>query len=288
VSDAHHGSVLLGPISVDRYLDEGRVLPGGGALNMAYHWSRLAMPFHFVTRIGADEATVVLPFLRRHSIDCTPDLVVADGVTASIDIVIGADRQPWMDNFVPGVWHDLHLSTGEETALWGASHAHAVLVDPVVAEVHRLGEAGRLGDVDLSGDFLSFRHYTVERFAETMQHLRLGFIGWPGDDDDPVVGAVRDVAFDLQRVVVVTMGARTTLVFAGHERRVHQFPVAAVSVEGTTVGCGDAFIAAFLASWWRHADLAAGVHAGQLAGATATAWLRPLPDEAYSDTAGVR
>lgn len=274
--------VLLGPISVDRYLEEGRVLPGGGALNMAYHWSRLGMPFRFVTRVGSDEAAIVAPFLQRHAIECTDELVVAGGTTASIDVVIGDDRQPWMDNFVPGVWADLHLSAGEEALLCAASSAHAVLVDPVVAEVHRLGATGRLHEVALSGDFLSFRHYTVERFAETMLHLHLGFIGWPGEPDDPRVGAIREVAFDLRRVVVVTMGARTTLVFDGRGRpTLHEYPVDAVPVAGTTVGCGDAFIAAFLASWWDAGDIAAAVHTGQLAGAAATAWLRPLPDEAY-------
>jgi sugar/nucleoside kinase (ribokinase family) len=275
-------AVLLGPISVDRYLDEKLVLPGGGALNMAYHWSRLGVPFRFVTRIGSDEATVVMPFLQRHAIECTSELVVAGGTSASIDIVIGDDRQPWMDNFVPGVWQDLQLSADEESALCSAPRAHAVLVDPVAAEVHRLGDAGRLGDVALSGDFLSFRHYTVERFAETMHHLRLGFIGWPGEADDPSVARIRDVAFDLRRVVVVTMGARSTLVFDGTDRpTVQEHPISAVAVKGTTVGCGDAFIAAFLASWWDHDDITRAVHAGQRSGAAATVWLRPLPDEAY-------
>ena len=274
--------MLLGPISVDRYLDERLVLPGGGALNMAYHWSRLGVPFHFLTRIGSDEAPVVLSFLQRHAIEFTPELVVSGGTTASIDIVIGDDRQPWMDNFVPGVWRDLRLSAAEESALCSATHAHAVLVDPVVSEVHRLGDADRLDGVAFSGDFLSFRRYSVERFTSTMQHLSLGFIGWPGDADDARIAAIRDVAFDLHRVVVVTMGARSTLVFDGRDRPIAQeYPINAVSVRGTTVGCGDAFIAAFLASWWCRADLTDAVHAGQRAGASATAWRRPLPDEAY-------
>jgi sugar/nucleoside kinase (ribokinase family) len=58
-------------------------------------------------------------------------------------------------------------------------------------------------------------------------------------------------------------------------------PVQAVDVIGTTVGCGDAFIAAFLAVWWREGDLDAAVAAGAAAGAAATAWTLPLPDAAY-------
>ena len=273
--------MLVGPISVDRYLDEGLVLPGGGALNMAYHWSRLAMPFRFITRIGADETAVVMPFLRRHAIECTDDLTVVGGTTASIDITIGADRQPWMDNFVPGVWSQFATSSSEQVLLGSAAHMHAVLVDPVIEEVQRLG-ANRQLSGQISGDFLSFRHYTIERFAETMRHVHLGFIGWPGEPDDPTVAAIRDVAFELQRLVVVTMGARTTLVFDGRGRpTVREYPVSAVPVVGTTVGCGDAFIAAFLASWWDSEDIARAVADGQAAGAAATSWFRPLPDSAY-------
>ena len=58
-------------------------------------------------------------------------------------------------------------------------------------------------------------------------------------------------------------------------------PVQRVPVEGTTVGCGDTFIAAFLAEWWASADVDAAVEAGKAAGAAATKWMRPLPDEAY-------
>ncbi len=274
--------MLLGPISVDRYLDEGLVLPGGGALNMAYHWSRLAMPFRFITRIGADETAVVMPFLRRHAIECSDDLTVAGGTTASIDITIGDDRQPWMDNFVPGVWSEFATSSSEQSLLASAAHVHAVLVDPVIEEVQRLGADQLLNGPDTSGDFLSFRHYTIERFAETMRYLHLGFIGWPGEPDDPTVAAIRDVAFDLQRLVVVTMGARATVAFDGRGRPIEsEYPVSALPVVGTTVGCGDAFIAAFLASWWDSEDIARAVADGQAAGAAATSWFRPLPDSAY-------
>ena len=273
--------MLVGPISVDRYLDEGLVLPGGGALNMAYHWSRLAMQFRFITRIGADETAGVMPFLQRHAIEYTDDLTVDGGTTASIDVTIGDDRQPWMDNFVPGVLSEFVTSGSEQVVLGSAAHMHAVLVDPVVAEVQRLG-ANRQLSGQISGDFLSFRHYTIDRFAETMRYLHIGFIGWPGEPDDPKVEAIRDVAFDLQRLVVVTMGARTTLVFDGRERPiVNEYPVSAVSVVGTTVGCGDAFIAAFLASWWDAEDITRAVAEGQAAGAAATSWFRPLPDIAY-------
>ncbi len=275
-------TLLLGPASLDRYLAQAVTLPGGGALNMAYHWARAQVPFRLVTRIGDDEPEVFTSFLDRHRIDATADLVAA-GPSSSIDITIGEDRQPHMDRFVEGVWQRFRLTDGEEAALVAARRLHLVLVAPALAELHRLGDAGRLAHLDTSGDFLSFRRWTVERFDAAMAHLRTGFIGWPGDLDDPLLAGVRSVALERGRLVVVTLGERGVRVIDGREGRAGDrlVPVDAVRVRGTTVGCGDAFIAAFLAASWRGDGLDDALDAGRAAGAAATAWLRPLPDDAY-------
>ena len=56
-------------------------------------------------------------------------------------------------------------------------------------------------------------------------------------------------------------------------------------VVGTTLGCGDAFIAGFLEAWRSSRDVLAAVERGKVLGAEATAWRRPLPDEAYGPEA---
>lgn len=286
-------SMLLGPASLDRYVQPGRpsgealVLPGGGALNMAYHWAVAGVPVHFLTRIGDDDPERFLDFFRRHHIGHSSATVVGHGPSASIDIELGEDRQPLMDHFVEGVWTDFHLASDEERLLAVAERLHVVLVDPVVREVERLGIAHRLDRLTVSGDFLSLRHCTVERFADTMAYLDLGFIGWPGEPDDPTLGDVRDVAFELRKLVVITFGAQGVIVFDGRSGPVERMiSVDAVDVVGTTVGCGDAFIAAFLAAWWELDDVNRAVESGKVAGAGATSWWRPLPDEAYHELVG--
>jgi sugar/nucleoside kinase (ribokinase family) len=276
-------ALLFGPLSVDRYVDEGIDLPGGGVLNMAYHWAQRSVPFRLLSRIGDDHVELFRSFLDRHGIDALPSLV-ARGVSSSIDIVMRADRQPWMDHFVEGVWADATWTDDDRDELRRADQVHAVLVDAVATAVERFGAAGVLDAPYASGDFLSFRHYTVERFAATMQWLDLGFIGWPGSPDDAVIRGVRDVAFTQGSLVVVTLGADGVLLLDGRagERAERFVPVQAVEVEGTTVGCGDSFIAAFLATWWPSHDLDAAVQAGMAAGAAATRWIRPLPDAAFA------
>jgi len=160
-----------------------------------------------------------------------------------------------------------------------------VLVEGAIAELDRLAADGALRGVDVSADFLGFRHYTVDRLAATMRQVDLGFIGWPGGEDDPVVDGMRTVAHDLGRVLVVTMGARAVHVFDGRPGATDQrVRVHAVEVAGTTLGCGDAFIAWYLDELWRSGDHAAAVARGMMGGAAATAWPRPLPDDAYADS----
>jgi sugar/nucleoside kinase (ribokinase family) len=275
-------TLLLGALSLDRYLPVGPVLPGGGALNVGWHWRSLGVPFRLITRIGDREAAMFLDMLDRHGIDHGGTSIVAPGPSASIDIEFQADRQPWMDNYVQGVCGDLGFSDDEERLLAAARHLHAILVEGVIAELARLGESGQLSHLEVVADFLGFRHYTLERFADTLRWVDLAIVGWPGGPDDAMVAGLRRIVTDLGKRLVVTFGSRGVLVVDGPAGGIEQFiPVKPVEVTGTTVGCGDAFIAYFLADWWRAGDLVAAAEHGTIGGALPTAWIRPLPDAAY-------
>ncbi len=277
-------TLLMGTISLDHYLATGEVLPGGGVLNMAWHWRQLGRPFAVLTRIGAEDGAPIERFLDRHAIrTISPAELASPGRSSTIDIEIQPDRQPWMDNFVPGVWEDYRLTTRERAALSMVRRLHVVLVEGAIAELDRLAGSDALRGIAVSADFLSFRHYSLDRLADTMRHVDLGFIGWPGDEDDPPIEGMRAVANDLRRVLVVTMGARAVRVFDGRDAHSDQrFPVEAVEVAGTTLGCGDAFIAWYLDELWRSRDHASAVARGMMGGAAATAWARPLPHDAYA------
>ena len=285
-AEAAADTLLLGTISLDHYLATGQVLAGGGVLNMAWHWRQLSRPFQLLTRVGTTDGGPVEQFLGRHAMAVvSPAELAAPGDSSAIDIEILPDRKPHMDNFVSGVWSDYRLTPRERESLRTAKRLHAVLVEGAISEVARLAGDGALGGLEVSADFLGFRHYTIERLAATMAHVDLGFIGWPGAEDDPVVAGMRDVAFDLGRVLVVTMGSRSVSVFDGRpglsRDRDRRYAVQAVDVAGTTLGCGDAFIAWFLDELWRTDDIDSAVRRGMIGGAQATAWRYPLPDSAY-------
>ena len=289
-------TILLGAASLDIYKENGRILPGGGCLNMAYHWRQLNFPHLFLTRIGVDGETVFSEFFQRHQIAHLPESLVGNSRTPSIDIAFLPDGQIYMDNFVEGVLSDFQLMPAEEAVVAQAEQVHAVLVDSIAREVHRLAERGVWKQPALSGpttlgkpkgpflsvDFLDFRHFTLERFAKMMPLVDLGFIGWPKETDDPLLPQLRQVVFDLGKLLVVTLGSRGVLVWDGRFQPQEWFyNVDAIPVQGSTVGCGDAFIACFLAEFWRSGDLNAAVAQGKLGGKMATEWKRPLPESAY-------
>jgi fructoselysine 6-kinase len=276
-------TVVFGPIMADRYVNTRLMYPGGGALNVAYHLQMRGLEPFLLSRVGNDAAGArLLAFLRAHGIAHDARCITTEGATSSIDITMQADRQPAMDNFIEGVWDGFRLSESEEHVASCAARLHTVMVGAVPAELERIGELGQLRDAFVSADFLSFRRYPIERFANALRHIDLAFIGWPGDANDETVRAIRTVAFKMAKIVVITMGERPTRVFDGRGTAAeHVVPVEALPVSGTTVGCGDAFIAAFLASCWSGGSLLHATAKGHAGGGSATLTEHALPDEAY-------
>ena len=275
-------TLLLGALSLDRYVPDGPVLPGGGALNVAWHWRSLGLPFRLISRIGDEEATLFLEMLDRHEIDYgSRDAIVRDGPSASIDIEILPDREIWMDHYVEGVCADLRFTAQDEALLKSTKRLHAILVEGVIAELARLGDTGRLEGIEVVADFLGFRHYTPDRFAETMRWVDMAIVGWPGSPDDDDVAALRRITNELAKRLVVTFGSRAILLIDGRTGVEHQIAVDPIPVAGTTVGCGDAFIAYMLHELWASGDLLAAAERGKIGGALPTGWMRPLPDDAY-------
>ena len=256
------------------------MLPGGGALNVAWHWRSLGLPFRLVSRIGDEDATLFLEMLDRHEIDYgSRDAIVRDGPSASIDIEILPDREIWMDHYVEGVCADLRFTAQDEALLKSTKRLHAILVEGVIAEVARLGDTGRLEGIEVVADFLAsaITRHPVRRHDALGRHgdRRVARLSRRGDVD-AVGGSQR-----ARQTPAVTFGSHAILLIDGRTGVERQIAVDPVPVAGTTVGCGDAFIAYMLHELWASGDLLAAAERGKIGGALPTGWMRPLPDDAY-------
>ena len=213
-------TLLFGALSLDIYLGRDLVLPGGGVLNMAWALApgRVPVPPPHPDRRRPTGGVPRLPRPPRHP--------VLAGVDRGGAGAVGLDRHRHPAG--PAAAHG-PLRRGRlggtsarpgRGARWSraASGSTLVLVEGAIRELHRLGDAGAAAHLTCRPTSSGFRHYTVERFARTMGHVDIGFVGWPGALDDPTVAGIRAVAFELGKLVVVTLGSRGVLVL-GRARR---------------------------------------------------------------------
>ncbi len=279
-------NILFGVVCLDIYTNTGLIRPGCGILHNAYHLQQLNQQPLLITRIGQTQSAPFLDFLRAHRIAFLPELIVTPGQSASIDIAIQESGEAIISNFTLGVWQEFRLQPAEETRLAQAANVHTVLAAGVITEFRRLLVEGRLEQAFVSADFLSFNNFTLDSFAQIIDHIDLAFIGWKRDLSHPTVAAIRDLVSARQVLVVMTLGERGIQVFNSLEKGNFQerfFEVDKVAVQGNTNGCGDAFIAYFLAEYWQSRNLEKAIAQGKIGGAKATAWNFALPDEAYLD-----
>ena len=278
-------NVLLGLVCLDIYTSSGLLRPGCGILHNAFHLQQLRAEPLLITRIGDQDARPFLDFLVRNRIAFLPNLIMAPGASASIQIALQASGEALITNFSPGVGATFQLQPAEEALITRADNLHLVLVGNVAGELQRLGASGKLAKPLVSADFLAFQDFTVERFAKVLPYIDIAFIGWKGELTDATIQSIRAITITQRALVVITLGERGIQVFDALTTCTFSerfFPVEKVTVLGNTNGCGDAFIAYFLAAYWKNQNLEEAIAQGKIGGAKATAWNFALPDSAYA------
>lgn len=251
-----------------------------------------------LTRIADDQPNYFLDFYERHGVPLMPASLIKQGKAGSSDIYIQPDGEVFMDNWIEGVGAGIELDVAEMTLISRSEWLHAFLIDSVVGQLKRLTALGHLGTTGVSGDFFDFAPFDLITFRETMRYIDIGFISWQKELTDETMVGIWAVARDLEKMLVVTLGSRGVMVYDGRPNSAlpmqgdglaeQFFAVEPVAVIGTTIGCGDAFAAYFLAEWLKTQDISKAVSAGEMAGSTATQWRRCLPDTAYGFAVGMR
>lgn len=277
-------NTLWGVVCLDIYTRAGLLQAGGGILHNAFHLQQLGCEPLLITRIGQERAEVFLSFFERNHISVLTISLVAEGQPASIQIDIQPSGEAHISNFVQGVWQNFCLTPVEEATLAQATHLHVVLTPPVLPEFLRLGQQGKLKLRCVSADFLSFVDFNVEQFTRLLPYLDIAFIGWKGKLSHPTITAIEQAAMAHRVLVVITLGERGVQVFDARipdQPQSRFFEVEKAPVRENTNGCGDAFIAYFLARYWQDSQLEPAVDQGQWGGRQATQWQFALPDEAY-------
>jgi fructokinase len=253
----------------------GERRPGGAPMNVALRLRHEGVDAQLLTRVGLDEnGAELLAFLEAQGLDTTH--VQRDSVqpTGIVDVDLSDPNEARYQILDPAAWDfidaEAYLQAGggePETLVFGSLAARRT--DSLSALRCLIERASlRVFDVNLRPPFS--RRETLEELLQAADWVKVNEIelaliaGWHGAAD-----GVKDSARCLQQVygldaVCVTLGGEGAFLLHGEEA----FSQPPFTVEVLdTVGCGDAFLGAWLAAMLRGADPPAALERAAAMGA---------------------
>jgi fructoselysine 6-kinase len=260
----------VGDNCIDRYVPPVRPdTVGGNALNVAVGFVRAGHAARYLGAVGDDEGgRLVLEAASSAGVevDGVQALPAPTGVT-TVELLPDGDRRFLDESYGASALY--RLDEDGVTRLRGCSWVHAANLAGATEAIPRLAAAGHT----LSYDFSDHEDNDLRRTLCPV--LQVAFFSAP-EASDAEAGALADAAVsDGAAIAVVTRGAAGSLAAAGGEGYLLQeaLPVRVVD----TLGAGDAFIAAFIASSVAGAATAEALQDGAEAAARTCENVGPWP-----------
>lgn len=244
--------------TVDLYPQKNLVFVGGNAVNFAIQCQ--ASGITEVSVLGAAGQDRYEVEIRRRLEDNrinTSHFHRLPGITASNRIYVNeqGDRYFLPDSWDGGVYAEYRL-TDED---WVFANTHH-LVSMVTVDENFTAALTRLNaPVLLHADFLDTRNFDL--LEQNLDRIDIAFFS----GDDAVVECAKSIARSTTAFIVVTLGAQGSVALR-HDQVSYQ-PALPVNRIIDSTGCGDAFQAAFICSWYRHYNLEQALLAGSEAAA---------------------
>lgn len=252
--------VCVGDCGLDHYLPSNEMRVGGITANFARHARSefsVGDEVHIVSCVGRDEAAaLILSSLATSGINCHIESL--PGATPVQTIEIKPDGERDFVRYDEGVLRSFSFGADERKLIATSD----VLMAPVYLQI-----------VDLFDDLMDIKTHglTAIDFADFLQHpdfglleryldrIDIGFFGLSGNDTD-TIAHIGELAARHGKLFVVTLGADGSRAYHGNE----QIDCSAVPVERVvdTTGAGDAYAAAFLASYCHGASVDEGMKNG--------------------------
>lgn len=242
----------IGDNTVDLYLSDGTMYPGGNAVNVAVLSARIGHSASYVGCVGTDLAgELILSALRAEGVDLSHCRQV-EGMT-SWSSIEHRDGDRYFVGSASGVQNSWTLTAADLEFTSAHDLVHTSIYSRLEDALPRIRQAAPL----LSFDFSS--EWTTDLLARVAPQLDVAFLSAGERPLAEATALAEEVAGYGARVVVVTRGALGSLVLTNSTLFI-QDPVPVPVVD--TLGAGDAFITAFLHHWATHHDTPAALTAG--------------------------
>lgn len=238
--------------ALDYFPQRNEYYAGGNSLNQAIRFRRMGHPSAFVGALGTDEAGDRLAaLLQAESVDVSR-LRRLDGPTACNRIINddAGERYGVEGAWAGGVYEQFEFDETDwdylgQFDVW-ATHANG----PGYLSALERKRSSQL----MAVDFLHLKDYELLR-----KSLRLVDIAYFGGTPE-MANDLAGIASTQRGLIVLTLGARGSTAFEGD--RVYSQKALATGKVVDTTGCGDAFQAAFTASYFATKDIRASLLAG--------------------------
>lgn len=242
----------IGDNTVDLYVDQGEMFPGGNAVNVAVLTHRLGAQSGYLGCLGTDAAgRLIRDSLIAEGVDISRCRYFDGANSWSRIRHRGGDR--YFDGSDPGPRGLYRLGADDFAYMGRHDLAHSSVYSLLENDLAAIHEAVPI----LSFDYSDRRDESYLRL--TAPHLDIVFLSLPGGSDDDC----RKLATLLQglgpSIAVITRGSRGALAFDGREFRT-QAIVAATVVD--TLAAGDGFIAGFIMAHLAGGDMASALRRG--------------------------
>lgn len=248
--------LAIGDNVVDYYKDQGKIYPGGNALNVAVLCNRLNHEqSSYMGIVGNDEAAIhVLESLRQEKIDISRiRQAVGENGMAVVTLDEEGDRI-FVGSNKGGVQSRMGIVLDDQD--FDYIRQHDLLHTSVYSRLeHHLPKLSQV--IDIAFDFSTNQEEMY--LQQVCPHISYAFFSGSGLTEPECTELIRKVHSLGTKVVCITRGGEGAILSI--ENEIYKQPIIPTSVVDT-LGAGDSFIAGFLSSYVQEKDVKQALHMG--------------------------
>ena len=240
----------IGDNTVDRYVEQGMMYPGGNAVNVAVHARRLGHQSAYIGCVGNDQAgTLIYQSLMEEGVDVSR-MRRMEGENAFCDIrLVDGDRV--FGDYSGGMVDQLKLTASDLEFLSRFDLIHTSVYS-------FLDDA--LAGIKASAKFLSYdfsNEWDEKSLAKVLPMVDFALLSNPVDDIRDNKDLMKWAAAQGAKLIMVTSGDQGAAVFDGKDLFFQ--PIIPIENAIDTLGAGDAFAACFLSNYLEHVPIDAAL-----------------------------
>jgi len=248
--------VYVGDCGVDDY--NGKLYPGGCALNTAYYANQTGFKIDLVSCVGNDKnSRIPLNVAKKIKLNIN-HVHQLEGETPKQKIKVLPSGEKKFVGYYPGVLSAFNLLKADVDFI----KQHEVLITLYYSQIsHLFNQVTKIKFPGLKVvDFMDANDFNkdinfVKKYASWWD---IGFFGLSGKDSALIQDLIQ-LAKNKNKLVVITLGSGGSL--AIWQSKIYKQKLKPIKAVDTT-GCGDAYLAGFLTDWLQHKSIQQAMNFG--------------------------